>query len=55
MPKPNPTAPIADAYECISPIQHDDERIEVGDMVEMLSEVAEPLVAAGALRRAAAE
>lgn len=52
MPKPKPTAPSADAYECISPIDHDGERIEVGDVVEMPADVAGPLVAAGALRRA---
>lgn len=37
-------------YECVSPIEHDGVRIEVGSVVEMPDEVAAPLVAAGALR-----
>ncbi len=48
--KANTPAPSADAYECVSPIDHDGHRIEVGDLVEMPADVAEPLLAAGALK-----
>jgi hypothetical protein len=53
MPKVKPDAQVS-VYECVSPILHDGERVEVGEMVEFPTEVAEPLIAAGALRAALA-
>lgn len=39
----------ADVYECVSPIDHDGKRISVGDVVEMPADIAQRLVAGGAL------
>jgi hypothetical protein len=49
MPKAKTDAAMG-VYECVSPIEHDGQPIAVGDVVEFPVEVAEPLVASGALK-----
>lgn len=49
MPKAKTDAAMG-VYECVSPIEHDGQPIAVGDVVEFPVEVAEPLVAGGALK-----